>query len=201
MKDATFTLPMKPTAHCLSDKVVATQYAILGGIGHYTADGDSTSDSATEVVLCKTIYQGEPYDLVFCVSYRLECDAHSGGFDEYEYVIAWEYEPPGTLKEHLNSLKPGLTALLRSDENSIMHRDEDGTKYPEHGTPEWRAAERIVNYIRCHSSHMRNVSYECPMCNRRHGLRLPPGEEDPERVCPSCAGGVAVVVDEDEDEE
>ncbi len=194
MEDTTFTLAMTAKTHRLSDVVLITHYAILGGLGHYTK---MTSDAATETVLCKVDCREKPYDLMFCVSYQLiGHDVKHNGFDVFEYEIKWEQQtPPDGFKEELNSLKAGLVALLCGDENSIMYQEDDDEPdvYPEDDTSEWRAVKRVMDYLHNDPHNMLDVSYLCPVCEKTHGLRLPPGTGDEDKLCPKCARVEALI--------
>lgn len=187
-----FTLPMVPTAHCLSDKVVVTHYLILGGMGEYTADGHDTSDSAVETVFCRVICAGNPFDLVFSVSYRLECEAHSGGYDDFEFTIDWGLTPAAEFGEPISALELGLVSLLERDIDSMMHRPESA-RFPARGTPAWAAAEaladRLTEYAAEHDAEraIRSITYQCRWCDKLHGFRYPPDNGHSFKLCEACA--------------
>ncbi|MFA6166479.1 MAG: hypothetical protein WC700_07690 [Gemmatimonadaceae bacterium] len=127
---ADFTLELTACDRLLAEGVHGVGYKIFGGSGEFTADGNSTRDSAFEEVLCRVHDEaGRAQDLIFRCSYALRCQGHSGGVEE---VSAWEVNICGptfntsfvqdlTLVQKASAIQV-MTEVLRGDEWSFMNR-------------------------------------------------------------------------------
>ncbi len=187
---AQFTLPCTRVFHQLTKDLMVVGYAILGGIGKFTAVGDTTRDSATEVLMCQVQHiSGAVGEMQFDISYSLRCSRTTGFIDSYDYDIslrpvsgaAFKGQRPGLDYE---AIYPAIHSLLSRDRRSIMHKSSDPSlTHVLRGSWEWGLIEQTVELIR--DAGVEAVSLVCPRCRKAHGF-CAPYESKREGLCAEC---------------